>query len=371
MSKTLNGVPFRQILVSTSKHRIKAPYSMNAKKVTLHETDNQASAINEINYMNSNNNQTSYHVAVDEKEAIQGIPFNRNAWHAGDGGNGYGNRNTLSFEICRNYDRTRQTTALLEPLSSKYQNGVRNAIKVVAQIMVDQGIVANNSNIKTHNDWNGKHCPRKMRNDGRVLIVKAGIIAEYNRLKGLPAPKPATPLQSKKVDGHLSFSQVVDKTIAGGYGNGSARKTNITKRTNYTYAAVQKAVDAKLSTPVKKVAKPKPQTTNKLSVDGYWGPATTCALQRHYGTTVDGKITGQPNNASVRNIPSATTAGSGSLLVRAMQKDLGTTQDGKISAPSLMIRALQKRLGTPVDGLVSKPSLMVKEMQKRLNNGTF
>lgn len=117
-------------------------------------------------------------------------------------------------------------------------------------------------------------------------------------------------------------------------------------------------------------SKPKPQKEN-LVVDGKWGPATTRALQRHYKTVVDGKITGQPNNQSIRNIPSAYTSGTGSLLVRAMQKDLGTVQDGKISNPSNMIRALQRRLGTPVDGRVSSPSLMVKEMQRRLNNGTF
>lgn len=119
----------------------------------------------------------------------------------------------------------------------------------------------------------------------------------------------------------------------------------------------------------KKASKPKPK--NNLAVDGSWGPAVTTALQKHYGTTVDGKITGQPNNQSIRNIPSATTSGSGSLLITAMQKDVGTTQDGKISDPSLMIRAMQKRLGTTQDGHVSNPSLMVKEMQRRLNNGTF
>ena len=31
---------------------------------------------------------------------MQGIPDNRNAFHAGDGGNGQGNRKGLSIEIC-------------------------------------------------------------------------------------------------------------------------------------------------------------------------------------------------------------------------------------------------------------------------------
>ena len=68
--------------------------------ICIHNTANDASAANEISYMISNNNEVSFHIAVDDKEAIQGIPFNRNAWHAGDGGSGTGNRKYIAIEIC-------------------------------------------------------------------------------------------------------------------------------------------------------------------------------------------------------------------------------------------------------------------------------
>ena len=249
---TVNGVPFRQWLVPLSKYNIKAPYSMKAKKITLHNTDNQVSAHNEISYMRSNNNQTSYHVAIDEKEAIQGIPYNRNAWAAGDGGNGYGNRNTIHVEICRNYDRIRKTTNLNEPLKSQYTKAEQNAIKFVAQLCIDQGIVANNANIKTHKDWSGKNCPSKILNEGRLQQVKNAIITEYNRLVGKGAQaKPTARVNVPKVTGKsdegLSFKQVVDKVIAGGYGNMPARRTNIQNKTNYTYDQVQKEINNRLS----------------------------------------------------------------------------------------------------------------------------
>lgn len=157
---------------------------MTPKKITLHNTDNQMPAHNEISYMRNNNNQVSYHVAIDEKEAIQGLSYYRNGWHSGDGGNGYGNRNTIGVEICRNYDRSRKTTNLVEPLKSQYSKAEQNAIKFVAQLCIDLGIIANNNNIKTHNDWNGKWCPSKILNEKRLQSVKNGIIAEYNRLKG-------------------------------------------------------------------------------------------------------------------------------------------------------------------------------------------
>lgn len=66
-----------------SKYHIKAPYAMKPIGITIHETDNNATARNEAAYMNRNNNYTSFHVAVDENEVVQIIPFNRNAWHAG------------------------------------------------------------------------------------------------------------------------------------------------------------------------------------------------------------------------------------------------------------------------------------------------
>lgn len=33
-----------------------------------------------------NNNELSFYIAVDDKEAVQGIPLDRNSWHCGDGG---------------------------------------------------------------------------------------------------------------------------------------------------------------------------------------------------------------------------------------------------------------------------------------------
>lgn len=69
--------------IPASLHALKAPYPMDAQYITIHNTANDATAINEINYMHRNPAATSYHVAVDDKHAVQAIPFSRNAWHAG------------------------------------------------------------------------------------------------------------------------------------------------------------------------------------------------------------------------------------------------------------------------------------------------
>ena len=74
---------FKQNMVSSAKYSIKCPYAMTPKYVVIHNTANDASAANEIAYMIGNSNQVSYHIAVDNVNAIQAIPFNRNAWAAG------------------------------------------------------------------------------------------------------------------------------------------------------------------------------------------------------------------------------------------------------------------------------------------------
>ena len=62
---------WKQNLLSSSKYSVKCPYTLSPEYICIHDTANSASAANEINYMISNNNQVSFHVAVDEKEAIQ------------------------------------------------------------------------------------------------------------------------------------------------------------------------------------------------------------------------------------------------------------------------------------------------------------
>ena len=83
---------FKQNLVSKDKYPIKCPYAMKVEYITVHDTANSAPATNEIQYMITNNNEVSFHIAVDEKQAIQGLPFDRNSWSCGDGAKGTGNR---------------------------------------------------------------------------------------------------------------------------------------------------------------------------------------------------------------------------------------------------------------------------------------
>ena len=137
-----------QSFVDSSKYGIKCPYTMKPIGICIHNTVNDASAKNEIAYMKSNNNQVSFHIAVDDIEAIQGIPFDRNAWAAGDGGSGNGNRNYIHLEIC--YSKSG---------GSRFTSAEQRAAKEVAALLKQFGWTI--SNVKKHQDFSGKYCPHR------------------------------------------------------------------------------------------------------------------------------------------------------------------------------------------------------------------
>ncbi|MES1053970.1 N-acetylmuramoyl-L-alanine amidase [Bacillus thuringiensis] len=126
---------------------------MNPEYITVHNTYNDATAENEVAYMIRNDNQVSFHIAVDDKGAVQGIPLERNAWHCGDGG-GNGNRKSIGVEICYSLSG-----------GDRYYKAEDNAAIVVAQLMKQYNIPI--SKVRTHQSWSGKYCPHRMLAEGR------------------------------------------------------------------------------------------------------------------------------------------------------------------------------------------------------------
>lgn len=146
-------VAIKQNLVAPSKYNLKCPNLMKPEYITVHNTFNDASAENEIEYMISNSRSTSFHIAVDDKEAVQGIPLDRNAWAAGDG-NGTGNRKSIHIEIC--YSKSG---------GARYKEAEVNAIELVAQLLKERGWGIDR--VKQHYDWSKKNCPHRIRDEGR------------------------------------------------------------------------------------------------------------------------------------------------------------------------------------------------------------
>ena len=122
------ALKIRQMEMPKEKYSIKCPYTMNPEYVVIHNTANDASAENEIKYMQSNNAQRSFHYAVDDKEAVQGVELWRNAWHAGDGAEGKGNRKGLAIEIC--YSKSG---------GSRFTKAEQTAAELAAKLLNDFG----------------------------------------------------------------------------------------------------------------------------------------------------------------------------------------------------------------------------------------
>lgn len=168
-----------QDLVSSSKYDIKCPYPMDPIGHCIHNTYNDAPAKNEVSYMKNNNNEVSFHVAVDNLESRQGIPFNRNAWAAGDGGKGNGNRNYIHWEIC--YSKSG---------GNNFLEAEKRCAREIAADLKARGWGIDR--VKKHQDFSGKYCPHRTLDMGYNRIIEM-IKAELGNLNGSPAPGPNPP----------------------------------------------------------------------------------------------------------------------------------------------------------------------------------
>lgn len=158
---TVNHIP------ATSKKR--PGFKLVPKYLTVHSTANEKStAKNERNWLvnPTNTSSTGWHICVDEREAIEAIPLDEVAWHAGDGSNGPGNRQSVSIEICESGDRVKTLT---------------NAALLVADLLKMFGFSF--AEIRQHYDWSGKNCPRIL----RVGNLWTGFLSDINMaMKEIP-----------------------------------------------------------------------------------------------------------------------------------------------------------------------------------------
>ena len=160
--------------IPTALYPLKAPYTMVPEYVTIHNTYNDATAANEIAYMTRNGTVVGYHVAIDDKQAVQAIPFTRNAFHAGDG-LGKGNRASIGIEIC--YSKSG---------GPKYVAAEENTVEYVAHILKQYGWGIDR--VKWHRDWSGKNCPHRIIEEGRLQSVKDRIARRLSELNGMSSP---------------------------------------------------------------------------------------------------------------------------------------------------------------------------------------
>lgn len=208
----------KKLLVDESKYNIKCPYEMNAEFIVVHNTANDAPAENEIKYMISNNNKVSFHYAVDDKEIVQGIPTNRNAWHASDGSNGQGNRKGIAIEIC--YSKSG---------GERFIQAEKNAAKFIASILKEKGWGIDK--VKKHQDFANKYCPHRTLDMGwdRFLNMVKEHLYETTATK--------------------SIDQLAQEVIEGKHGVGEERRISLGNLYSAVQSVVNRLLTGKSSTP--------------------------------------------------------------------------------------------------------------------------
>lgn len=145
-------------IVPENRYYLKCPYEMTPTRIVVHNTANDATARNEIAYMTNNDYETSFHYAVDDKEIVQGIEENRNAWHASDG-NGKGNREGIAIEIC--YSKSG---------GDRFIKAEQNAVDLIVDILkrYNWGI----DKVTKHQDYTNKYCPHRTLDMGWDRFIK-------------------------------------------------------------------------------------------------------------------------------------------------------------------------------------------------------
>lgn len=208
-------------LIPQSQYATKCPFSMTPKGICVHNTANDAPAINERNNVAKAENQKeiSFHVAIDDKEAIQLIPFNRNAWASEDGTYGNGNRNYIHIEICYSLSG-----------GTRFDKAEERAVKEIAALCkrYNWGI----KDIKKHQDFSNKYCPHRTLDKGWDRFLNM-IQKEMNSTTSQKVE------EVKKVKGIVIYSNDIDKRAAE-YLADYLKLPLIHSGTNFDYSTVER-----------------------------------------------------------------------------------------------------------------------------------
>ena len=176
---------YRTQLVPTSR-RQRPGYALKPTSITVHNTANpNATAANHGDYLANANRSASWHICVDDKEAVLSIPLNEQAWHTGTNA---GNTTSIGIEVCEFSNRARQDAA------------DRNAQRLIADMLTGKAPAGWNlthltlKDVRSHQSWKqygadkpGKYCPRMLLPWLDRFIAEIGVI-----MNPAPAPKPTT-----------------------------------------------------------------------------------------------------------------------------------------------------------------------------------
>lgn len=149
-------------LIDKSLYPYKCPYLMNKPQaIIIHNAatpSGTAKALN--NALHNSKEYKSWHFSVDDKDVIESLPLNRNAFATGDGAYGLGNRTGIHIEIAKDNDNDSK---------EEWLKARDNGAKLAAELLHNYGWGIDN--LKKHQDYkmtdgSYKYCPHKILDEG-------------------------------------------------------------------------------------------------------------------------------------------------------------------------------------------------------------
>lgn len=167
-------------LIDKNLYPYKCPYLINLKDIVIHNAatpNGTAKALNRA--LHNSKEYKSWHFSVDDKDIIQSLPLNRNAFATGDGAYGLGNRTGIHIEIAKdNYTDS----------DEEWKKARDNGARLAAELLYKYGL--NIDHLKKHQDYKMtdgtyKYCPHKILDEGWNEFKS--LVSQY--LDGLNNPK--------------------------------------------------------------------------------------------------------------------------------------------------------------------------------------
>ena len=302
----------KEIYIPKGRHN-RPGRTRKARGLLYHTTNNWASSADaeaHANFLRNTNNYTSWHVTVDHDSAVQHLPFNESAYHAGDGGHGQYNTYWLGMEICTNR---------VDKNDELDKETYAHAVQVAAYIMQKNGLNSKEQ-LRPHHVVYGKNCSWLKHFDRERF--------EYDTMKALGKPVKAPAYKPKPVatglirygDRGKDVENAQKLLIAAGYDVGIMGPDGIFgSRTTNAVLAFQRA--------------------HKIGVDGIIGPVTMGKLKQY------DKYRKYPGKL-IRK-------GDRSHWTKVVQARTGAKVDGIFgNETESKVRAFQQMSGIGVDGIV-------------------
>ncbi len=176
-SAVRNDLVWVEALIEQNEYnqKYKLPGPMTGPEfITVHNTAEPFSAMQERDRVDfrRDDKSVSFHFTVDELGAVQLMPLNIHAWHAGDGAEGKGNTSSIGIEICRSqyYGRNER----------RYRRAEDNAVKLCAWLL--NYYKMDIDKLRMHQDWSGKYCPHRILSENRWEDFKSRVEAQLKQV---------------------------------------------------------------------------------------------------------------------------------------------------------------------------------------------